>query len=165
MHVNDLTGMAVVALDEADRLGTISNVLFRTEPLRVAGLRIEDRDQSSMVLPFDAVRSVGDDAVTVERRDLASEETRAQTTGLIDLGDLHALKIVDEEGTFLGTVDRIDIDDDGRVVGIDAQRGGVMGVGGTSTQIDLDAIRRIGPELLTVRTGATTAPRRVEDVR
>lgn len=153
MDVQNLTGMTVVTLDEADRLGTISDVLFRTEPLRVAGFRVSGRDDHNpMVLPFDAVRSLGDDAVTIERRDLAEHESKAATDDLIDIGAIHALKIVDEAGTFLGTVERIDIDDNGRVVSVDAQRGGVMGVGGTTTQIDLDAIRSIGPEVLTVRT-------------
>jgi sporulation protein YlmC with PRC-barrel domain len=63
------------------------------------------------------------------------------------------LKIVDQAGTFLGTLSDVDVDPvSGQVTKLIAHKGGLLGLGGTATPIASSAIVMIGPELLTVTT-------------
>lgn len=67
------------------------------------------------------------------------------------LHDLEKLKVVDNEGTFLGTLDTIEFDPaTGLVTQLSAHKGGLLGMGGTTTPIDASSIVKVGSELLTV---------------
>lgn len=64
MDADTLKGLAVVSLAEGTRLGRVTDVLFETEPLRVVALQARGAG-GDFVLPFERVRNVGADAVTV----------------------------------------------------------------------------------------------------
>jgi len=152
MQAQQLPGMAIVSLKEADRLGTISEVLFVTQPLRIAALRAIG-ESGEFIVPFDEVRAVGRDAVTVETSGAAQADLgHSSADGLVGMSALMALKVVDEEGRHLGSIQSMALDESGHVVTVDAHVGGVLGVGGSTNQINAESIRSVGPEVLTVRS-------------
>lgn len=159
MDADKLKGLAVVSLAEGARLGRITDLLFETAPLRVAALRARG-DGGDFVLPFARVRNVGTDAVTVE----SSQETQIASAGtafdgLVGLGQREQLKVVAAAGTLLGTVRTVELDPaTGRVTRLVAHQGGVLGLGGTSTPVEVAAIRSFGTDVLTVGTGSSAAP-------
>jgi sporulation protein YlmC with PRC-barrel domain len=151
MDAESLKGMAVVSIAEAARLGRVTDVLFETTPLRVEALRAAN-DDTDFVIPFEQVRTLGADAVMVESSEVTQMASAGSTFGALSgLAELRALKVVDEAGTFLGTVRKVELDGlSGHVVRLVAHKGGALGIGGVDTAIDVAAIRSVGSDVLTV---------------
>jgi len=92
--------------------------------------------------------------------------TDSAAHALLDLDQISKLKVVDQAGTFLGTVAQLTIDAaSGQITQLGAHKGGMLGMGGMTTPIPPQAILNIGPELLTVDMGATQAPASERPVR
>ena len=153
MDVRTLQGKAVVSLDDAERLGQVSEVLFATDTLRIAGFRVADQG-GDYVLPFEGISSVGPDAITVENQDMVR---RPASVGSVDhlpgLAQLMNLKVVDESGTYHGTVSAVDADTTtGVVTSLDLEKGGLMGLGKERQRIDPSEVRSVGHDVLTIRS-------------
>lgn len=85
-------------------------------------------------------------------------DKRHAPEGLVELGKLTGLKVVDTAGSLLGMVKRIEIDPaDGRILTLETHQGGLLGIGGTTSIIAAGAVQGIGPEMLTV-TGVLPDP-------
>ncbi len=155
MEAQKLKGMTVVSISEASRLGLITDVLFETEPLRVAALRAVG-EETEFVVPFELVRNLGADAVTVESSQVTQMASEGSTLGsLMGLERLQHLKVVDEAGTFVGTVHSAEVDPaSGSVLDVVVRKGGLLGIGRETTTVSATAIRSVGVDVLTVRTGA-----------
>jgi sporulation protein YlmC with PRC-barrel domain len=158
MEAGKLKGLAVVSVAEGAKLGYVDELLLDPETLRVAAIRVSG-DSQPFVVPFDKIRAIGADAVTVE----SSQVTQALSTGdsyavLPSLRDLGRRKVVDEAGSFLGNVTTIDFDEkSGALRGLTVQRGGVLGIGATTTTLEVAMVRAVGRELITV-AGQPTQP-------
>ena len=154
MEADTLKGMPIVSLADGAKLGRIDEVLFETRPLRVAALRAAG-DGHGFVIPFEQLTHVGADAVTVESGQVTQTASKEGAfSGLPGLGELTTFKVVDEAGTLVGTIRGIALDPaTGQVTGIAVHKGGMLGLGGTTTTIDPAAIRGVGDALLTVVTG------------
>jgi sporulation protein YlmC with PRC-barrel domain len=103
------------------------------------------------VLPFSSVHRIGTDAVTVET---ASAAEPVAPTGpgnaLRHLRDMIGLKVVDAEGTHVGEVREVLINEAvGGIIELEAHRGGMLGMGGTTVRVLASDIRGIGPDLVT----------------
>jgi sporulation protein YlmC with PRC-barrel domain len=150
MRLSDLKDKPVVSMADGAQVGTVDDVLFDPSELRVAGLALRGQGGES-ILPFGSIRSIGSDAVMVESaaetQGAGGQAMRENTRGL---GDLTSLSVVNGEGTLLGKVKEVEIDEDGRLAQLEAHRGGVLGIGGTDLTVLPSAIRSIGPKLVTV---------------
>ena len=155
MDAQTLKGMAIVSLQESTKLGSVEQPLLDLTARRVAALRVTG-EHGAFVLPFDRIARIGADAITVE----SSAATQTPSTGgaadgLIDLREIEKLKVVDSEGTLLGKVTRVEFDPaSGEITQLAAHKGGLLGMGGATTEIDARAIMQVGPVLLTVNTEA-----------
>jgi sporulation protein YlmC with PRC-barrel domain len=158
MDANALIGMTIVSVAEAARLGKVADVVFATDPLTVAALHLRG-DGTDFIVPFDHVRNLGADAVTVDSSQVTQMASAGDTfDGLPRLTKLVQLKVVDDAGTLIGTLQSIELDPPtGRVERLVAHRGGVLGIGGASRTIAAEAIRSVGVDILTVAADATTA--------
>ncbi len=164
MDAQALIGKAVVALDDADRLGSIDELVFQTDPLRLTGLQVTDpRGRFSVLL--ERIRAVGPDAITVESREVADAGILATgVDGRLSLADLKHLKVVDETGALIGEVLSIDVEPaDGTVISLNTIKGGLLGVGGTRLNLPPDAIRGIGAQVVTVKADAAASPAASDD--
>lgn len=156
MDAHTLKGMAIVSIQEGTKLGRVEQPLLDLTARRVAALQVRG-ESGTFIVRFDEVQSVGTDAITVA----SSAATHTPSVGggadeLRDLDELGKLKVVDHAGTFLGTVSHVEIDPaSGEITQLEAHKGGMLGMGGTTTPIDARAIVSVGPELLTVNTEAS----------
>jgi sporulation protein YlmC with PRC-barrel domain len=151
MKAGDLKNMTVVSLNDGTRLGRIEDVLFDTTSLNLAALAV-NTPNGRTILPMNAVRSVGADAITVESGAATQAPAPPTTAGTVyrSLKDLSGIKLVNAEGSYLGDIKEIEIDPATRALtGLDVQRGGVLGLGATSYAVPASAIRSIGPDLVT----------------
>jgi sporulation protein YlmC with PRC-barrel domain len=152
MKASALKGKDVVSMVGGVQIGRVEDVLFDTNALRVAALSLTTTGGRS-ILPFAAIRSLGADAVTVESATAARPAAVQTDAGnlLRGLGDLTGLKVVNGEGTYLGDVREVTIEQSsGALTELEAHRGGMLGMGGTGVTVLASAIRGIGPETITV---------------
>jgi sporulation protein YlmC with PRC-barrel domain len=151
MDAKSLVGIAVVSVTEAARLGRVADVLFDTNPLRVAALKATT-DKADFAVPFDQIRKIGSDAVMVDRPEATQMSSADGTFGRLNgLDHLEKLKIVDDAGTFIGTLQKVDFDvETGHVERLQARRGGILGAGGTTTTIEAGAVHSVGDDVLTI---------------
>jgi uncharacterized protein YrrD len=151
MKASDLNGMTVVSLQEGAKLGQVDQPLFDLSARRLSALHVKG-DSGISVLPFDQIEKIGSDAITITTSQV-TQTPGADSVGekLLDMQALRKLKIVDQDGTFLGTLSEIEFDpQSGQVTQLLAHKGGVMGMGGSTTPIDAAAALTVGVELLTV---------------
>ena len=146
-----LKGMSVVSVAEGTRLGRVDDLLIDTAERRIVALHCSDQGRR-FIVPFQFVRNIGKDAITVESSQVTQVEGQGgQGPNTLRLGEFLKLKAVDETGTLIGTVSQVDIDAaSGQLVSLDAHKGGVLGLGGTTVTIAAEQIRAVGPEMVTV---------------
>ena len=155
MKASKLKGMPVVSMADGAQLGSVVDVLFDIADLRVSALVLSAKSGEAR-LPFGSIRSIGSDAVTVE----SAAETQgaggqSASDTLHSLGDLMSLSAINAEGTLLGKIKELEINEqDGHLTGLEVHRGGVLGLGGTGQTLPPTAIRNIGPKLVTVEMPA-----------
>lgn len=156
MDAHTFKSMAIVSLAEGTKLGYVEQPLLDMTARKVAALQVKG-ESGTFIVPFDAVASVGTDAITVASSQVTqTPSTGGAADGLLDLDALRKLKIVDHAGTLLGAISRVEIDPtSGAITQLSAHKGGMLGMGGTTTPIDAQAIVSVGPELMTVNTEAS----------
>lgn len=153
MDATKLNNVAIVSVSEATRLGRITDVLFKTDPLRVSALKASG-DSGEFSVPMSQIARIGPDAVMVEKPSVKQPATGTQASDR-SLAELTSMKIVDEDGRYLGMVRTIEIDaESGHVEQIVAGEGGMLGVGGSRATIRPDSVRGVGSDLITVARSA-----------
>ena len=145
MKTSDIKGMAVVSIDGGVKLGQIEDVLIDPGTFKVAAFRIAADKQKALV-PFDQVKSIGTDAVTVQSNDVTQWiKPESESTHLPGLDQIGKLKVVNEAGTLLGTVHTVEIDaQGGAITQVQTHKGGVLGIGGSTYTIPSKQIIRLG---------------------
>jgi len=150
MKASDLKSKPVVSMADGAQVGTVEDVLFDPAELRVTGLALRGPSGQS-ILPFGSIRSIGADAVMVESvTETQGAGGQAMRASMRGLDDLTSLSVVNGEGTLLGRVKDVEVDQEGRLAHLETHRGGVLGIGGTNLMVLPSAIRNIGPKLITV---------------
>ena len=151
MNASDIKDMTIVSLQEGTKLGRVEQPLFDLAARQLGALQVKGED-GTFILPFAQIQHIGSDAITVT----SSQVTQTPSSGgatdtLLDLQALKRLKIVDQAGTFLGTLNDVDVDPvSGQITKLVAHKGGLLGLGGVNTPIASTAIVMVGEELLTV---------------
>lgn len=151
MKAHVLKDMPVVSMVDGTKVGNVQELLFDTAKFRLAALLLTASGGRSF-LPFEAVRSFGNDVITVENSAVTQGvEGNAALAGYRNLKDLTSLRVINGEGTWLGDVRDIEVDPkDGSVQQLNSHRGGLLGLGGTTVSVPTSAIRGIGPKVVTV---------------
>lgn len=156
MDIDKIKGMAIVSVSEGSRLGRVDDVLIDTSAIQIGALKIAHDGQQFMI-PFNLIKSIGSDAITVESSQVTQAESSA-AGALVSLRDFKKLKMVDEAGTLLGVLSNIDFDQQtGKLVQLSVHKGGLLGLGGVTTAVDTSQVRGIGREVVTVSAEASAA--------
>lgn len=111
MNFDELKGRQVVSLADAQKLGYVETALIDVHSQTVVGLRVRTggvfTHHHAMLLSD--IRSFGEDALTVEdARHLADEGKMPQLKTSVPLGTILGSRIMNEQGTELGTIDDVD---------------------------------------------------------
>ena len=149
MNIDKLKGMAIVSVAEGSRLGRVSDILIDTAALQIGAIKIAHEGQS-FVIPFNLLKSIGADAITVENSNVTQADG-GSFGAMVSVGDFKKLKVVDETGTLYGVISSIEIDEaTGKLSEFTAHKGGMLGLGGTTTTVNAGQVRGVGPEVMTV---------------
>ena len=151
MDAKTLKDLAVVSLEEGSRLGRVEQALFDLAARQVRAVEVHG-DAGTFIVPFEQIESIGSDAITVTSSQVTQTFDAGAAVGtLMGLQELEKLKVVDHEGTFLGTLSIVEFDPaSGVVTQLSVHKGGMLGMGGTTTPLDGSSILKVGTELLTV---------------
>lgn len=110
-RIHDLLGMDVVTVREGASLGRLGGVEIDPVEGRVRYLRLEsDGRRQGGLVPWESVRAVGDDAVTIESADAVVETIPGEVRDHVTphLGDR---PVVTESGRRLGQISSYDVDE------------------------------------------------------
>jgi len=155
-----LRGMAVVSVQQAEKLGVIDDLYVDLPHHRLGGLLLRGGlFRGGPTVTWSAVRSVGKDAVTVDDSTVLSDPGADQPTSWVRLTTLRSTKVVTETGDLLGTISGVDIDpESGKVLhyAVAAAREGLFRAGEHSI-VSPAAIVGVGAGLLTVGARPTAS--------
>jgi sporulation protein YlmC with PRC-barrel domain len=149
VNIDKLKSMAIVSVAEGSRLGRVADILLDPGALQIGAIKVE-HDGQTFVMPFNLIKSIGADAITVASSQVTQTDGGSFGT-LVGLQDFKKLKVVDENGTLYGIVSNVEVDTaTGKVLSFAAHKGGMLGLGGTTTSVTAEQVRGIGPEVVTV---------------
>lgn len=152
MKSKDLKGKTVVSITDGSTLGQVDDVLVDTDDLRVAALHLTGHGEETLI-PYAQVTSATGDVVTVPssgaaRRPRAGDETEH----LASLGEVGRLKVIDEEGTFLGVVQSVEVDpQSGAILELQTQKSTALGLGRAQHTIAASEVTSVGDAMVVVQ--------------
>ena len=152
MKGKKLKGKKVVSLNDGAKLGQVDEVLVDTEELRIAALQVKGPEEETLI-PFDKVKSASGDVVTVPTSS-AAQRPRAQDDAahLASLSEVTKLKVIDEEGTFLGVVQSVEVDpQSGAITELQTEKATALGLGREFHTIAAAEVTTVGDEMIVVQ--------------
>jgi sporulation protein YlmC with PRC-barrel domain len=168
MKASEITGMTVLSIHDGVRLGTVESLLFDPQARQVRGLAVRPHAASHvlggesprLVVGLADIRSIGQDAITVENLAAAANATNAEPPDdWLVLDSIVGLKVVDVDGKLLGNVQELELDPGtGRLVELTVSEHGFLGLGRHRELIPAAAIRSLGPQVVMVELVAAPPP-------
>ena len=127
-----LVSLPVIALDSGSAVGVIKSVLFNASRGKAEYLAIETPDwyRGAVILPFDAVNAIGEDAVTVSDTSvLLSVYTCPDALDMLSQpSELSDADVYTRLGRYIGRVDEYYLDEKtGMVISCTLKEGAVLG--------------------------------------
>jgi uncharacterized protein YrrD len=163
-RIEELLGMPVVTVQEGTRLGAVKGVEIDAAEGWIRYLRFDGAGhRADGVIPWDAVRSVGADALTIDSvsqvQETVGSAAREALTGHV--GDR---PVVTEDGRRLGTIRSYDIDErTGRITAYHLTCGGFLGgLLGKDLVFPHEAVRAFGKDAIVVSDAVVPAKQREE---
>ena len=156
MKASKLTGMSVISVDEGIKAGQVADLRIMSTAPQVRALTLRTGREHT-VLPFEAIRKIGPDAIMVDSLDVIRAEDELESGEVMrHFTSLVGRETAGDDGSYLGDVRDLEIDpDSGRIDAILLHRGGVMGMGGEDVSVPGTHLHAFGPKLLTVAPPAS----------
>lgn len=150
--VSDLRGKTIISVNDGSKIGTVDDVLIDPNSLRVAALVVSQGgmfDRDTRLVPANDVNKWGRDAVLVNSREVFRNESDLpdREKWLSASSKLNGLSIVNTEGTRLGRMDDVLIDETGRIVTYRVSEGSL---GGKSWEIPAQSTKALGADVVIV---------------
>ncbi|MGA7669091.1 MAG: PRC-barrel domain-containing protein [Nitrolancea sp.] len=132
MDIKTLKGIAVVAIDDGARLGSVNDVLSDLDHRRVRAFVVSDGGLfggKNRILDIGDVQSVGADAVMIQSRDvLKADREDARYQAYPNLHALTSLRVVSQNGDLVGNISTIHFEaSDGAFTDLEISKHGLLG--------------------------------------
>lgn len=152
MKSKDLKGKTVVSTRDGATLGKVDDVLVDIDTLRIAALQVKGSGEEGLI-PFEKVKSAAGDVVTVPTSNAAQRPHAGDgTEHLASLSKVSKLKVIDEEGTFLGVVQSVEVDpQSGAILELQTQKATAMGLGREQHTIAASEVSSVGDEMIVIQ--------------
>lgn len=150
--VSDLRGKTIISVNDGMKIGTVDEVLVDPDSLRIAALVVKQGsmfDRETWLVPANDVNKWGRDAILVDSREVFRSEADipGREKWLSASEKLHGLSIVNTEGTRLGRLDEILVDDTGKIAAYRVSEGTL---GGSSWEIPARSTKAMGGDVVIV---------------
>ena len=156
----DLEGKALVNINTGEKLGSIADLLFDPQSLRIAAVLVAAGGGSlsslftggaTTAIPASAVRVWGKDAVLVEAPNTIPVEKIDGYNNLVKLSDqIRDRYVVSTDGRRVGQVEDVLVDNQGRLAGYSLSQVFIEGPLADSRQIPVEATSALGQDVLLV---------------
>jgi uncharacterized protein YrrD len=155
MDAKTLKGLAIVSVEEGEKIGTVDGIVFDLERRRVAAYRVGGGGlfrSSRNLVEIDDVKSLGPDALMIANRRLVRDDPEGRRYGqLPDLPALTNVRVVTENGTFVGSIESIIIDEaTGRITEFEVSGGGMLSAFRKNRFVPNSDVRHIGRDIAVV---------------
>jgi uncharacterized protein YrrD len=151
-----LEGNPVISISNGQEIGKIDDILIDTGALRAAavvtsGGNLLNREMEA--IPAAEVEVWGLDACLVKQPDaiLKGDELDRGSQWLSMSDDLRGHEVVAEDGTRVGTLSDVVLDDRGQVMGYEMDEVTIEGRVAVANWIDVKATLSLGPDVLIVK--------------
>ncbi len=108
MDVKSLKGIAVVSIEQGEKVGMVDNVLFDLENRRIIAFKLIKPGlmrSGGIVLTMTDVENIGKDAVMIRNKDKIRElKNERDLQNRPDLASLSSLRVVTQDGAYVGKV-------------------------------------------------------------
>jgi len=169
MKATDLRGRSVVAIENAERLGKVEEVLIDTERQTIAAIELASRAGEMETIPVQMIRAIGSDAITVEtgggaRAELTPQRRRRGPDEAVQsLGDLLGSRVLTYDGNHIGDLSDVDFDPSSfRITGYEITAGPLADLFGRRKRVPATPDVHFGRKLMTVPEVAHAEPGRAE---
>lgn len=169
MQGDQLRGLPVVSVQQAERLGTVDDVLIEVPAHQIGGVLLQGgMFHSGPMVRWADVRSVGRDALMVDQSSAALPVSNHDQ--LLRLDKLRGTKVVGDNGELAGTLAEADFEPEtGKIISymVTAPEGGGLFHAAPRFRVPPNAIAGLGPDLITIDAKAIDfqQKRMQEDVR
>ncbi|HYF65728.1 MAG TPA: PRC-barrel domain-containing protein [Herpetosiphonaceae bacterium] len=156
--VNSLFGKPVIAQTTGERIATIHDVVLDQPPTRVVAFLIDVGGwlTSARVIRWEQVVSLGDVLLVQGEPPYAKITADPELAALAKQGhQITGTTIITVDGTQIGTVADLSIDDRGHIVGYAVRQGFFQDLRGRSL-LPADQVRSVGTDALIVETPPQT---------
>lgn len=145
--------MPVIGLEEGRQMGSVKDLVVNPNEKKVVALAVEQKGlfKEHKYIPYSKVRSVGEDAVTVNRG--ATAQKSGNLPEIISLirekKSINGARIVTENGTLLGVVDDYYVNlASGELVGMEFSGSYLNAVFNGKAFLDIDHVLTIGRDMI-----------------
>lgn len=168
MDAKTLKGIAVIAIQDGQKVGTVSQIRFNLDRRRIQGFEVGTGGLfggNTLFLPMDNVASLGPDAIMVRDRDaLLGDSASDRVQQFPTLDDLTSLRVISQGGALLGTLVRVDIDaQSGAMTAIEIEKPGITGAFKAHIDVPIDEVISIGRDVAVVPDHVAEQPQPMEE--
>jgi uncharacterized protein YrrD len=152
MKASQMRDMAVVSIEDAEKIGTVHDLLVNPDGQRVVALQIKTAQGKEIsIVPVDEIASIGRDAITIhDSRGIATEIAMEEAT--VHLSKLLGTKVLTHSGNLLGTVAEVEMDvSTFTITGYELSTGAVSDVIGNRKKLSSYEGVHYGRDILMVR--------------
>jgi len=154
--INSLFGKPIIAQSTGERVATVQDVVLDLPPTRVVAL-LTDRGgllRSAHSIRWEQVISIGDVVVVGGETTPTSVNEDPELTALIKQAhQITGTTVITVDGTQLGTIADITIDERGQILGYELKQGLLQALRGR-TMLPIEQIRSFGNDALIVEQPA-----------
>ncbi len=152
MKVSELEGKTVITA-QGENIGTVADVLLRTEEQRVGALVVKSpRFAGPQILLAEDIGSFGGDVVPARSGDNLQDQTRLdESAQMVSFGEAPGRKVATASGNYVGDLSDVHIDPaTGRITGYEVTGGVFARIFGHTHTIEAGEYTRLGKDLLIV---------------
>jgi uncharacterized protein YrrD len=155
MDVKTLIGIAVVSIEDGEKVSTVDDVIFDLERKRVIAFRLSRSGLfggGGNVVAMSDVESIGKDAVMIRNRSRVREEKdERELAGRPDLGKLTSLRVVTQDGAYVGNLATVQIDTKtGSITNLEISGGTLMSVLRRNREVPAAEVVSIGSDVAVI---------------
>lgn len=155
MDVKSLKGIAVVSIEQGEKVGTVDDLLFDLDRKRVVAFKLNKPGflrAGGIALRMDDVMSIGKDAVMIQNREQVRESKgERDLQGLPDYSAISSLRVVTQDGTYVGNLATMRLDQKtGALTHLEITGGGFMDRLRRNQVVDISDVISMGTDVVVI---------------
>ena len=154
VSLSELMNRQVIASSTGERLGVVKDAMIDVGQRTVAALVLSG-SRGESILPFEKVRTFGQDAVMIDSASDVSESASGPVNAR-RFNEIAKVQALTTGGVALGTLDSFTFNGmSGGIEVFEVAEGGVFGIGAKKQRFPASAVKGIGPDAVTIEPEAT----------